>query len=155
MQEKLAKAEFTFDDFLKQIQQMRKMGPMRDILAMVPGLGSALGDMPLDEHEMVLTEAIIQSMTRQERAHPHVIDAPRRRRIAAGAGVQPHDVSGLVKSFDQMRDVVKQIGGAGVFGGKGKAATQALQKIDLFGHAPKKRQRSKRKKTKGRKKRSR
>jgi len=157
MQEKLAKAEFTFDDFLKQIQQMRKMGPMQEIMAMIPGLGNALGDMPLDEHEMVLTEAIIRSMTPHERAHPHAIDAPRRRRIAKGSGTEPHDVSGLVKSFDQMKGMVKQLQGAGAFGGKNRAAAaQALQKIDLFGHAPKKRQRSKRKKkTKGRKKRSR
>ena len=147
MQEKLAKAEFTFDDFLKQIQQMRKMGPLKDILAMIPGLGSALKDMPLDEHEMVLTEAIIRSMTPQEREHPHLIDSSRRRRIARGSGVEPQEVSGLVKSFEQMRGLVKQMSGAGVFGGKNKeAAARAMQSIDLFGHgAPRKKQRSKRK----------
>jgi len=156
MQAKLAKAEFTFDDFLKQIQQMRKMGPLKEILGMIPGLGSALKDMPLDEHEMVLTEAIIRSMTREEREHPHIIDGSRRRRIAKGAGVEPHDVSGLVKSFEQMRGLVKQMSGAGVFGGKNKeAAARAMQSIDLFGRgAPRKKQRSARKK-KDRKRRSR
>ncbi len=157
MQERLAKAEFSLDDFLKQIQQMRKMGPMKEILSMIPGMGNAMKDMPVDEHEMVLTEAIIHSMTRQERAHPHVIDASRRRRIARGAGVQTHDVAGLVKSFDQMKGMVKQLSGAGAFSGKNKAAAaEAMKNLNPFGPAgPKKRQRSKRKKKKRRKKRSR
>jgi signal recognition particle subunit SRP54 len=160
MQEKLARAEFTFDDFLKQINQMRKMGPMKEIMSMIPGLGSAMKDMPFDEHEITLTEAMIRSMTPQERAHPNVIDPSRRRRIARGSGVQGHDVSGLVKSFEQMRGMIKQMSGAGLFGGKskGQAAAQALQGMDLFGGgAPRKKQRSKRLKgkRKGRKKRSR
>ena len=123
---------------------------------MIPGMGSALKDLPLDDHEMVLTEAIIHSMTPQERAHPHVIDASRRRRIARGAGVEPQDVSGLVKSFEQMRGMMKQLGGAGLLGGKNRgAAVQAMAGMDLFGRGPaKKRTRSKRKK-KDRRKRSR
>ncbi len=160
MQEKLQKASFTFDDFLKQIQQMRKMGPLKEILSMIPGLGSAMKDLPLDEHEMVLTEAMIRSMNKQERAHPEVIDGSRRRRIARGAGVRAEDVAGLVKSFRQVRDMVKQMSGMGAFGKNKAAAMQAMNGMDLFGggggggFGQKKRVRSKRKK-KDRKKRSR
>ncbi|MBN2581917.1 MAG: signal recognition particle protein [Planctomycetes bacterium] len=155
MQEKLQKAEFTFEDFQKQIQQMRKMGSMREVLSMIPGLGSQLAGLPLDDHEMVLTEAIIQSMTPAERNNPHLIDASRRRRIARGAGVPPQEVAQLVKSFDQMRDMVKQMSGAGLFSKDRAQAMKAMSGIDLFGRgAPRKKLRSKRKK-KDRKKRSR
>jgi len=157
MQEKLIKADFTLEDFLKQIQQMRKMGPIKELLSMIPGLGSAMGDLPVDEHELVLTEAMIRSMTPQERAHPHVIDASRRRRIARGCGVEAQEVAGLVKSFEQMRNMMKHLGGAGLLGGPNKAAAaaQAIGKFDLFGAGvPRKRLRSARKK-KDRKRRSR
>jgi len=155
MQEKLARAEFGLDDFLQQIKQMRRMGPLKEILAMVPGMGSALKDLPVDEKELDQTEAIIHSMTPRERARPDVIDAPRRRRIARGSGMDPQDVAGLVKSFGQVRQMVQQMQGAGAFGGGRKAAAQQMAQIDLFGgHQRKKRLRSKRKK-KDRKKRSR
>ena len=154
MQEKLLKAEFGLDDFLKQIRQMRRMGPLKEILAMVPGMGSALKDLPVDEAELDQTEAIIHSMTRQERARPDLIDASRRRRIARGCGMDPQDVAGLVKSFDQVRDMIRQMQGAGVFGGGRKAVAQQMAQIDLFGPHRRKRQRSARKK-KDRKRRSR
>ena len=156
MQEKLARAEFGLDDFLKQIKQMRRMGPLKEILAMVPGMGSALKDLPVDEKELDQTEAIIQSMTPRERTRPDVIDASRRRRIARGSGMDPQDVAGLVKSFGQVRQMVQQMQGSGApgFGGGRKAAAQQMAKIDLFGPMHKKRQRSARKK-KDRKKRSR
>jgi len=157
LQEKLRKAEFGLDDFLKQIHQMRKMGPLKDIMAMIPGMGSAMKDLPVDDRELDQTEAIINSMTAKERAKPDIIDASRRRRIARGSGVQPQDVSSLVKSFGQVRALMKQMQGAGIFG-KGRAAVaQQMGQIDLFGQQRKKRQRSKRKKDKkkDRKKRSR
>jgi signal recognition particle subunit SRP54 len=154
MQEKLARAEFGLDDFLKQIKQMRRMGPLKEILAMVPGMGSALKDLPVDDKELDQTEAIIHSMTLRERTKPDLIDASRRRRIARGSGVEPQDVAGLVKSFGQVKDLVRQMQGAGAFGGGRKAAAQQMAQIDLFGHQRKKRMRSKRKK-KDRKKRSR
>ena len=154
MQEKLRKAEFGLDDFLKQIKQMRKMGPLKEILAMVPGMGSMMKDMPIDEEELNQTEAIIHSMTLKERSNPDLIDSSRRRRIARGSGVDPQDVAGLVKSFGQVKEMVRQMQGAGMFGGKGAAARQAMPKIDLFGPMHKKRQRSGRKK-KDRKRRSR
>jgi signal recognition particle subunit SRP54 len=154
IQEKLLKAEFGLDDFLKQIKQMRRMGPLKEILGMIPGMGSALKDLPVDEAELDQTEAIIHSMTRQERARPDLIDASRRRRIARGCGMDPQDVAGLVKSFDQVRDMIRQMQGAGVFGGGRKAVAQQMAQIDLFGPHRRKRQRSARKK-KDRKRRSR
>ncbi len=155
MQERLARAEFTFDDFLKQIEQVRKMGPLKEIMAMIPGLGSAMKDLPLDDHEMDVTRAMIESMTAGERNRPETIDASRRRRIARGSGTQPQDVAGLVKSFDQIQGMVKQMSSAGAFGKDKAAAMKAMQGIDLFGHgAPKKRMRSTRKR-KDRKRRSR
>jgi signal recognition particle subunit SRP54 len=155
MQEKLRKAEFGLDDFLGQIRQMRKMGPLKEILAMVPGMGSALKDLPIDEHELDQTEAIIHSMTPKERADPELIDASRRRRIARGSGVDPQDVAGLVKSFGQIKEVVRQMKGAGMFGGGRAAAAQQMAQINLFGGPMrKKRQRSERKR-KDRKRRSR
>jgi len=156
MQEKLRKAEFGLDDFLKQIRQMRRMGPLKEILGMIPGMGTALKDLPVDEGELDQTEAIIYSMTPQERADPQTIDASRRRRIARGSGVDPQDVAGLVKSFGQVKELVRQMQGAGAFGGGGRAAAaQQMAQINLFGGPMrKKRMRSARKK-KDRKRRSR
>jgi signal recognition particle subunit SRP54 len=132
------------------------MGPLKEILAMVPGMGSALKDLPVDEGELDQTEAIINSMTPKERSRPDVIDASRRRRIARGSGVEPQDVAGIVKSFGQVKELVRQMQGAGAFGGGGgkTAAREQMAKIDLFGPMHRKRQRSARKK-KDRKRRSR
>ena len=113
MQEKLLRAEFTFDDFLKQLGQMKKMGSLKDILAMVPGLGSQLGSLDIDDDEITRVEAIIQSMTPTERRKPDVIDGSRRARIAEGSGTMPEDVSGLLKQFRQMRDMMRMIGSGG------------------------------------------
>ena len=147
MQEKMAKGSFTFDDFLKQMQSLKKMGGMKDMLKMIPGLGSQMAGMDIDENEMNRTVAIVHSMTRYERNNPDVIDASRRRRIAKGSGVQPSDVSGLVKTFNQSRQMMKAMSGMGM-GGKMKAM-KALGNMDMFsGKMPgmKLKQRSKRKK---------
>ena len=155
MQERLRKAEFGLDDFLTQIRQMRKMGPLKELLAMVPGLGSAMKDMPIDEGELGAVEAIVCSMTAKERSNPDLIDSSRRRRIARGSGTEPQDVASLVKSFGQMKDMVRQMQGAGMFGGAKKAVSQQMREINLFGGPMrKKRMRSERKK-KDRKRRSR
>lgn len=157
MQEKIRKAEFGLDDFLKQIRQMRRMGPLKEILNMIPGMGSAMKDLPVDDRELDQTEAIIHSMTPEERSRPDAIDASRRRRIARGCGMDIQDVAGLVKSFGQVRDLMKQMQASGAMG-KGRAAmAQQMAQIDLFGPQRKKRSRSKRKRKprKGRKKRSR
>ena len=154
LQEKLLKAEFGLDDFLKQIRQMRRMGPLKDIMSMIPGMGSALKDLPIEEKELDQTEAIIHSMTPVERSKPDLIDASRRRRIARGCGMDTQDVSSLVKSFGQVKELVRQMQGAGVFGGGRAAVAQQMAQVDLFGQQRKKRGRSKRKR-KSRKKRSR
>ena len=116
LQKKMAKGSFGFDDFLKQIQAMKKMGGMTSMLKMLPGMGSKLKDLDMDDSEMVKFEAIVHSMTIQERKNPDLIDSSRRRRIAAGAGRLPHDVSSLVKSFSRMRDTIKSLSG-GKMGG--------------------------------------
>ncbi len=116
MQEKMAKGSFGFDDFLKQMQAVKKMGGIKDMMKMMPGMGSQLGDMDLDGSEIGQMEAIVHSMTLKERRDPDLIDLSRRRRIATGAGVQVHDVSGLVKTFKRSRDMIKKLSG-GALGG--------------------------------------
>ena len=114
LEARMSKGRFTLDDFLGQLRKMKKMGSMKDLLKKLPGMGDALGDQEVDEQELVKLEAAIQSMTAKERANPKVIDASRRRRIARGAGVDPQDVSGLVKQFDVMRNMMKAMAGKGM-----------------------------------------
>jgi len=116
MQKKMAKGSFDFNDFLKQMQALKKMGGMKDMLKLMPGVGSQLKDIDLDDEQLKQTEAIVYSMTRAEKGDPELIDSSRRRRIAAGAGVQPNDVSGLVKTFKRSRDMMKAVSG-GKLGG--------------------------------------
>ena len=113
LQQKLRKAEFTFEDFLQQMQQMKKMGPLQNILEMIPGLGGKqLKELQgqIDEKELAHTEAIIQSMTPEERRKPEIIKGSRRKRIAKGSGVKVQDVNRLIKQFDQSRKMMKQFG---------------------------------------------
>ncbi len=116
MQKKMAKGSFDFNDFLKQMQALKKMGGMKSMLKLMPGVGSQLKDLDLDDEQLKQTEAIVYSMTKTEKRDPELIDSSRRRRIAAGAGVQPHDVSGLVKTFKRSRDMMKAVSG-GKLGG--------------------------------------
>ncbi len=116
MQKKMAKGSFGFDDFLKQMQAVKKMGGIANLAKMMPGMGSQMADMDLDEGQFGQMEAIVQSMTTQERRAPDIIDASRRRRVAAGAGVEPNAVSSLVKTFKRSRDMLKALS-AGSFGG--------------------------------------
>jgi signal recognition particle subunit SRP54 len=115
MQQKLAKGSFGLDDFLKQMHAVKKMGGIKDMLKLMPGM-SQLGELDFDEAELKRMEAIVYSMTPGERRQPDIVDSSRRRRIAAGSGVQPHDVSGLVKTFTRTRDMIKALSG-GSFGG--------------------------------------
>ncbi len=116
-EEQLRKGEFTLDDFRKVMGQTRRMGPMKKILGMIPGMGGmveAMGDADLDQ-DINRLFGIIDSMNPAERRHPsRVIDQSRRRRIAAGAGVEPHDVNDLVKQFDVMSSVMKEMAGKGI-----------------------------------------
>jgi len=115
MQKKMAKGTFGFDDFLKQMQAVKKMGGMGSLLKMMPGMGQ-LKDMDFDGAELKRMEAMVYSMTPAERQDPDLIDLSRRRRVATGAGVQVHDVAGLVKTFKRSRDMIKAMSG-GSFGG--------------------------------------
>ena len=109
----MAKGSFGFDDFLKQMQAVKKMGGIKDMLKMMPGMGGQLDDLDLDGAELKQMEAIVYSMTPRERHDPDIIESSRRRRIAAGAGVQVHDVSSLVKTFKRSRDMLKALSGGG------------------------------------------
>ena len=112
MEEKLRSNRFTLQDFYDQMVQMKSMGSMQDILAQLPG-GASMKNIQLDERAMARTEAIILSMTPQERENPNIIAASRKRRIAAGAGVKVEDVNRLLKSFEQMRAMIRQFSGPG------------------------------------------
>jgi signal recognition particle subunit SRP54 len=111
LEQKLRRNEFTLDDFLAQLRQVRKMGSMAELVKMIPGLSKALPDVDIDEREVGRVEAIICSMTRRERAYPQVLNASRRRRIAVGSGTQVSDVNRLIKQFDASRQMMKQLGG--------------------------------------------
>jgi len=144
MQEKMAKGQFTLTDFLAQMKQMRKLGPLKDILKLMPGMGSQMEAMQIDGGEMQRMEAIIHSMTAEERRDPSVIEASRRRRIARGSGTETQDVSGMVKSFNMAAGMMKQMAGMGA-GDKMKFAQQMGQ-MGMGGATPrfKAKQRSKR-----------
>jgi signal recognition particle subunit SRP54 len=131
MQQKMAKGSFSLADFMGQMQQMKKLGPMKEVLKMIPGLGSQLKHMEIEDDALVGMEAIIQSMTPSEREDPKVVDGSRRRRIARGAGVAPEDVSGLVKQFTQVQHLMKQMAGMGMMD-RMRMAKQMGQ-MDLMG----------------------
>jgi len=108
---KLKKQQFDLDDFLDQLHQVAKMGPLDGLLKMIPGVGRALKDVEVDPKEMKHTEAIILSMTPEERRKPQLISGSRRKRIAAGSGTTVQDVNRLLNQFDQMRKLFKRMGG--------------------------------------------
>lgn len=111
LEEKLRKAEFTFDDFLEQMRSMRKMGPLASMLSMIPGIPKQLKAAQIDEKELDHVEAIICSMTKEERRHPGIINGSRRKRIAAGSGTNVQDVNQLISKFKQMNKLMKQFAG--------------------------------------------
>ena len=114
LEEKLRNQSFTFDDFLDQMEQMKNMGPLEDILAMIPGMNNkALKNINIDQKEFVRVEAIIKSMTKEERIKPDIIDVSRRKRIAEGSGCSPADVNKLLKQFKDLRKMMKQFGKMG------------------------------------------
>ena len=113
MEQKLKKNKFTLQDFYDQLVQLKSMGSMEDLLAQLPG-GAGLKGVKVDEKAMAHTEAIILSMTPKEREKPEIIAASRKKRIAAGAGVKVEDVNRLLKSFEQMRKMMKQFSGPGM-----------------------------------------
>jgi signal recognition particle subunit SRP54 len=109
LERKIRKEQFTLDDFLDQLKQIRKMGPLSGLLKMIPGVGSQLGNVNVDDRELDRLQAIITSMTPEERANPQVLNGSRRRRIARGSGTSVQAVNQLVKQFAQMKKMMRQL----------------------------------------------
>ena len=109
LERKMRQAEFTFEDFLEQMEQVRKMGPLDQVLDMMPGMGKmkAMKNLKFDERQLARVEAIIKSMTIEERRNPDILNASRRKRIAAGSGTSVSDVNRLIKQFEEMRKMMK------------------------------------------------
>ena len=124
IQKKIAKNQFGFDDFLGQIQQVKKMGSMKDLVGMIPGAGKALKDVDIDDDAFKGIEAIIHSMTPKERAEPVIINGSRKKRIASGSGTSVQQVNQLLKQFDQMSKMMKMVQGGG-----GKKMMQMMGKM--------------------------
>ena len=113
LEKKIRKNKFDFDDFMGQIQQIKKMGNIKDLAAMIPGVGKQIKDLDIDDNAFKGIEAIINSMTPKERANPDIINQSRRRRIAAGSGMKLDDVNRLMKQFDQTRKMMRMVSGMG------------------------------------------
>ena len=113
IQKKIAKNQFGFDDFLNQIQQVKKMGSMKDLMGMIPGMGKALKGIDVDDDAFKHIEAMIHSMTPKERANPKLINGSRKKRIANGSGTDIQEVNKLIKQFDQMSKMMKMMQGGG------------------------------------------
>ena len=121
-------ADFDLEDFLDQMHQIKKMGPLQNVLGMLPGIGSKLKDVEVDENALKKPEAIICSMTIKERRNPAILNASRRKRIAAGAGVTVQDVNALIRQFEQMQKMMKQM-----MGNK-RGALRAMKKMGGLGN---------------------
>ena len=112
LQKKIQKNKFDFNDFLGQIQQIKKMGNIKDLASMIPGVGKALKGIDIDDDAFKGIEAIIQSMTPKERSNPEILNQSRRMRIAKGSGTTVQDVGRLIKQFDQTRKMMKMMTGS-------------------------------------------
>ena len=126
--QKLQKSQFDMDDLLEQLRQIKKMGDLRKIVGMLPGVGNKLDELDIDDSAFGKVEAMITSMTPAERAKPSIINPSRKRRIAAGSGTQVQDVNRLLKQFDQMQQMMKKLGGG--TGKKGLFGRRKMPKID-------------------------
>ena len=124
LQKKIAKNQFGFDDFLKQIQQIKKMGNMKDLVGMIPGAGKMMKDVDIDDDAFKHIEAIIHSMTPKERANPATINASRKKRIGKGSGTSVQQVNQLLKQFNQMSKMMKMMQGGG-----GRKMMQMMQNM--------------------------
>jgi signal recognition particle subunit SRP54 len=109
LSKKIAKNQFNFDDFLSQIQQIKKMGNLKDLAGMIPGVGKAMKNIDIDDDAFKGVEAIIKSMTPQERENPSLLNGSRRKRIAGGSGTTIQDVNRLLKQFDDTRRMMKMV----------------------------------------------
>ena len=131
LEKKLRANKLDLNDMLIQMEEMRKMGPMKDLLAMIPGLGKKTKDLDVDERQIDYTMAIIRSMTMQERTNPEIINPSRKRRIAAGCGMQVEDVNRLLSQFKQMQKIYKQMNGKG-----SKKMMKRMQRMGMGGGMP-------------------
>jgi signal recognition particle subunit SRP54 len=109
MQKKIAKNQFDFNDFIAQVQQIKKMGNLKDLASMIPGVGKSIKDLDIDDDAFKGLEAIIQSMTPEERENPAIINGSRRKRIASGSGTEIQEVNRLIKQFDQTRRIMRMV----------------------------------------------
>lgn len=116
LQKKIQKNKFDFNDFYHQIQQIKKMGNLKELAGMIPGVGKAIRDVDIDDNAFKGIEAIIQSMTPKERTNPEILNTSRRQRIAKGSGTSYQEVNRLIKQFDQMRKMMKMVTGGGMKG---------------------------------------
>ena len=116
LQKKIQKNQFDFNDFLGQIQQIKKMGNLKELASMIPGVGKAIKDIDIDDNAFKSIEAIIYSMTPQERTHPEILNGSRRNRIAKGSGTSIQEVNRLLKQFDQTRKMMKMVTGSKMAG---------------------------------------
>ncbi|MCI6463823.1 MAG: signal recognition particle protein [Prevotella sp.] len=116
LQKKIQKNQFDFNDFLGQIEQIKKMGNLKDLAAMIPGVGKAIKDVDIDDNAFKGIEAIIKSMTPKERTHPEILNTSRRARIAKGSGTNIQEVNRLIKQFDQTRKMMKMVTGSQMAG---------------------------------------
>lgn len=116
LQKKIQKNQFDFNDFLNQINQIKKMGNLKDLASMIPGVGKAIKDIDIDDNAFKSIEAIIYSMTPQERTNPGILNTSRRQRIAKGSGTNIQEVNRLIKQFDQTRKMMKMVTGSGMRG---------------------------------------
>ena len=121
LEKKIRKNKFDFNDFMSQIQQIKKMGNLKDLAGMIPGVGKAIKDIDIDDDAFKGIEAMINSMTLKERANPDIINQSRRMRIAKGSGTKIEEVNRLMKQFDQMRKMMKMV----TAGGNSKMAQMA------------------------------
>jgi len=155
MQKKMAKGSFGFDDFLKQMGAMKKMGGIGSMMKLIPGMSQNMGDMDVDDGEIAKMEGIVHSMTKAERKDPELLDSSRRRRIAKGCGRDLQEVASLVKTFKRSRDMMKALSGGGLGGLKGllSGKTDIMSAMSGMNNGKKIKQRSKRKRSPRKKKR--
>jgi len=137
--EKMMKNKMDFNDMLDQFAQVKKMGPLKNVLSMIPGMGKQLKDVDIDDNAIIKVESIIYSMTKKERAKPDLLNASRKKRIAAGSGTKVEDVNRLVKQLEQTKQMMKQfgkggkggMGGLGGFGKKGMGGFGGMNGMDM------------------------
>jgi signal recognition particle subunit SRP54 len=110
LERRIRSGEFSFDDFLSSYRMLRRMGPLKGVLKLIPGIGGQLDGLDVDERQMARVEAMVLSMTPDERRLPHLINGPRRRRIAAGSGTSIEEVNRLLQARKQMQKMMRQMG---------------------------------------------